>query len=389
MKAASKLALKGGSPIRKTWLPYSHQVIDESDIQAVTRALRGDLITRGPEVEGFEKAIAELVEMPYSVAFSSATAALHAVMSMYKVGPGVKVLTTPNTFAATANAVRYCNGEVVFKDVERETMNLDPKTLGDLSNIKVLTAVDFAGNPCRYSEFRELQKRHQFKLVDDASHSLGSSVQEKLLGAEADCTIFSFHPVKGITTGEGGMALVRDKEEANYLREFRSHGIRRNGVPGYYEQHFLGFNYNITDLQCALGLSQLKKLPRFIKRRQELAEMYRERLKAFSLFELPDETPSARSAWHLYPLRVRFKDLKISREDFLRALHAENIGANVHYIPVYWHPYYQELGYKKGLCPVAEDSYLNEVSIPLSSGMTDQDLEDVCMALEKLIASCS
>lgn len=387
MLATQKLARDGGKPIRSTLLPYSRQVVDEDDINLVAQALRGDLITRGPFVERFERTVAGFVGMPYAVAFTSATAALHAVMAMLGVKKGTKVITSPITFAATANAVRYCDGEVVFVDVEASTMNLDPQALAktSLSDVACVAAVDFAGNPCRYDELKALQKKNPFVLLDDASHSLGGSLGDKLIGSQADLSVFSFHPVKSMTTGEGGMVVCRDKEQATFLQRFRSHGIVRGNVPGYYEQEFLGFNYNITDIQCALGLSQLKRLPKFIARRNEIAEAYQSRLKNFADLILPAVTSGARSAWHLYPLRVRFENLKVSREDFLRALHAENIGANVHYIPVYFHPYYRDLGYKKGLCPVAEKAYSQEVSIPVFPTMTDEDVDDVCRALEKLL----
>lgn len=383
MKALQQLAQSGGKPIRQTLLPYSRQLVDESDIKAVEEALRADIITRGPYVDKFEKTVAELVGMPFAVSFTSATAALHAVMSCYKIAPDKKVLTTPITFAATANSVRYCGGQVVFSDVERSTMNLDPNLISD-GSVDMVVAVDFAGNPCRYNELRKKQKEAGFILVDDASHSIGAMYDGALVGSHADMTVFSFHPVKAMTTGEGGMVVTKDKEAADYLRQFRSHGIVRGEVPGYYEQRFLGYNYNMTDIQAALGLSQLKRLPSFIARRNELASTYLDRLKHFPL-ELPAVTPGARSGWHLFPVRLLLDKLTVSREDFLRALHAENIGANVHYIPVHFHPYYQGLGYKPGLCPVAESSYAAEVSIPLYQGMTDQDQTDVVLALEKLL----
>lgn len=382
---STRLAKDGGHPIRKTYLPYSRQWVDEADIKLVTEALRGDIITRGPFVEKFEAAIAEWTGMPHAIAFSSATAALHATMAMFQVGPGKKVVTTPITFAATANAVRYCQGEVVFKDVEFSTMNLDAKTLGDLSGASVVTAVDFAGNPCDYDQLKGLKRKFGFALVDDASHSLGARYQGRNIGAEADVSIFSFHPVKSITTGEGGVAVVRDSEHAKFLRQFRGHGIVRDGRPGYYEQTFLGYNYCITDLQCALGLSQLKKLSSFVKRRQQIADKYLQAFKKMPDLILPSLTPQAESSWHLFPLRIKFENLSVHRDEFLRALIAENIGANVHYIPVHFHPYYRDLGYQKGICPIAEDAYAREISIPLFQGMSDEDADDVILAIEKLL----
>jgi len=388
MMNSVKLAVNGGKPIRKTMLPYSRQVVGEDDIRLVSEALRGDLITRGPFVERFEKEVAAFVEMPFGVAFSSATAALHAVMAMYKVTSKTKVITSPITFAATANAVRYCDGEVEFRDIDMATMNLRPNA-ETFKGAKIVVGVDFAGNPCRYDELREIQKSQGWALVDDASHSLGGDYKKRKIGSQADVSIFSFHPVKSMTTGEGGLVVVKDLAQAEFLQQFRSHGITRNGCKlGYYEQEFLGFNYNITDLQCALGISQLKKLPKFVERRNQIAEMYQERLSKIPHFILPAVTEGCRSAWHLYPLRIRFENLKISRDEFLKALHGENIGANVHYIPVYFHPYYKNLGYSRGLCPEAEKAYSQEVSIPNFASMTDEDVNDVCLALDKLIAAC-
>jgi perosamine synthetase len=385
MSSTVKLAKEGGQPIRKTWLPYSRQIVDQDDIDQVSKALRGEIITRGPYVEAFERAVADFVEMPFGVAFSSATAALHAVMAMFQISSGKKVVTSPNTFAATANAVRYCGGEVIFKDVEAGTMNLNPDSLGDLSGVSVVTAVDFAGNPCRYDSLQKFKTQFGFKLVDDASHSLGGSFRGKPIGSQADVSVFSFHPVKSMTTGEGGMVVVRDAKEAEFLRQFRSHGLKRFETPGYYEQEFLGYNYNMTDINCALGLSQLKKLPGFVKRRNELASYYSEHLSKLPLLTVPEVTEGSTSSWHLYALRVGFEGLNVSREDFLRALHAENIGANVHYIPVYFHPYYRNLGYPRGLCPVAEKAYFQEISIPLFPTMTESDARDVVLALTKLL----
>lgn len=384
---ASKLVLNGGEPIRKTMLPYGHQLIEDDDIQAVISALKQDMITRGPSVEGFERAVAEFVKMPYAVAFSSATAALHAVYALLGVKEGVRVVTTPNTFAATSNAVLYCGGTVEFQDVCPKTLNLDADGLKNLNGVRVVTAVDFSGNPCDYEALSALKKKYGFKLVDDASHSLGGTLHKKPVGGLADISIFSFHPVKTMTTGEGGMVVVRDVAEAEFLRQFRGHGIVRTNIPGFYRQESLGFNYNITDIQCALGTSQLKKLPKWVSRRNEIAEKYHAFFRNFEALQIPQVTSGAVSAWHLYPLRLRLDKLSCNREGFLRALHAENIGANVHYIPVHWHPYYQSLGFQRGLCPIAEAEYLREVSLPLFPGMTERDIVDVCQAVEKIVTA--
>lgn len=384
--ALLKPALQGGKPVRSTWLPYSCQTITEEDIAAVSKVMRDPIITRGPAVDAFERALAEGVGMPHAIAFSSATAALHATMAMYGVGPRKKLLTTPITFAATSNAALYCNGKIQFEDIDEDTMNLDPADLPISSDVAVVTAVDFAGNPCDYNAFKALQKKTSFKLVADAAHSFGGFYRGAPVGSLADATVFSFHPVKSMTTAEGGAVLVRDPEEAKYLRRFKDHGIERTSTPGFYRQVELGFNYHMTDLHAALGLSQLQRLPAMIARRTAIAEAYQDFFEGESALILPALTSESRSAWHLYPLRLRLGQLTISREDFLRALHAENIGANVHYIPVYWHPYYEKLGYKRGLCPKAEAAYEAEISLPIFPQMKSEDIRDVCTAVEKLLS---
>ncbi len=384
-RSANNLAINGGKPVRSQWLAYNRQSVDKADRLAVDRALKGEMITRGPCVTAFEHAIAEHAEMPYAVAFSSATAGLHAVMSMIGVKADSKVITSPNTFAATANSVLYCGGKVLFQDIEAKTMNLDPNNLTGLDEALAVVPVDFAGNPVDYSTFQALQKKHKFRLIVDAAHSLGATYNKRPVGSFGDIVVFSFHPVKSITTGEGGVVVLKDAHEAEYLRTFKSHGICRTNTPGYYRQEFLGFNYHITDLQCALGLSQLKKLKKFTKRRREIVEAYDEFFAQYSGLQLPTQTPGAQSSWHLYPLRLPLKNLSVDRDRFLVALQAENIGANVHYIPVYWHPYYEGLGFKRGLCPVAEREYLREISLPVFPDMKSKDIKDVCQGVAKVL----
>lgn len=381
----TKLAVDGGKPIRSQWLPYGRQNIEEEDIRAVEAALRKDIITRGPSVSAFESAVADFVKMPYAVAFSSATAGLHAVMAMYKKTDDFLMVTSPITFCATANAARYVDGKIHFHDVEEATMNLDAKSLQIPQGTNVVTAVDFAGNPCDYVALRKIQSKGNFKIVSDAAHSLGASFHGEPAGAQADASVFSFHPVKSITTAEGGMVVVRDKAEYDFLRMFRDHGIRRTDTPGFYAQEILGYNFHITDLQCALGLSQLKRLPRFVKRRREVAQFYIDHWKDHPLIQLPQVTTGAESSWHLFPIRINFSALKVDRSQFLKALHAENIGANVHYIPVYFHPYYERLGFQKGICPNAERVYAEEISLPIFPSLTENDMKDVCRAVDKLL----
>jgi len=386
----TKLAIDGGKPVRATWLPYGKQSIDDNDIGAVIKVLKSDFLTTGPAVDAFEEAVAEFSEMPYAVSFSSATAALHAVMALIKVEKGKRVVTTPNTFAATSNAVLYNQGTVEFQDVEPHTLNLDADRLRNLNDVTAVIPVDFGGNPCDYEKFLALKKQYGFRLINDASHSLGATYRGKPVGTWADLSIFSFHPVKSMTTGEGGLVVTKNEDEAKWLKAFRAHGISRTDIPGFYRQDFLGFNYRMTDIQAALGTSQLKKLPVFIQRRREIVDQYRRFFSQLADYvEGPVETKGAESAWHLFPLRLKLDKLKVDRDQFLRALHAENIGANVHYIPVHWHPYYTKLGFKRGICPIYEAEYLREVSLPLYPGMVEQDVQDVCDAIEKLVATYS
>lgn len=338
----TNLAIDGGTPVRGSWLPYGRQSLNETDKRAVVEVLNSSFITRGPKVAEFEKRIAEFCQMPFAVAFSSATAGLHAAMALFGIGPGKTVGVAPITFAATANAVLYCGGQVEFVDVEEDTFNLDPKKFADHSKLDALACVDFAGNPCRYSEIRS-----QIPIVADAAHSLGGFYQNKPVGSLTECSVLSFHPVKSMTTGEGGAVLVRDEEQARFLRQFRNHGIEKEERPGYLPQKSLGYNYHMTDIQAALGVSQLARLEEFISKRRAIAEFYFSVFKDQDLFVLPKETPEAQSSWHLFPIRLNLQRLKVDRDQVLKALRAENIGVQVHYMPVYWHPYYQSLGFQK------------------------------------------
>lgn len=362
---------------------YAHQ-IDEADIKAVNEALRGNSLTRGPWVERFEAALAEKCQMPHAVAFSSATAALHALMEML-LKPGDKVATSPYTFAATANSVLYAGGRVGFVDIDPRSLNIDPTQLVDIEDFKAVIAVDFAGLPCDYYSLKAAKEHYGFKLIQDAAHSLGSLYGGKPVGAFADYAILSFHPVKSITTGEGGAVLLRDESEAKWLRQFRSHGISRDGCkPGFYRQEFLGYNYNITDIQCALGLSQLEKLDRFVARRTALAELYSELLpkELGGVPSLINDSSIGKSSWHLYPFLL---NERFNRDEILVRLHERGVAANVHYIPVYLHPYYQELGYPAGLCPEAEKAYAREISLPLHVNMNERDVKQVVRTLEEVV----
>lgn len=387
------LAVEGGSPVRNTLLPYGHQYIDEDDIKAVIEVLRSDWLTTGPKVAEFEKRFAETVGAKYAVAVNSGTAALHAAAFAAGITSGDEVITTPMTFAASANCVLYCGGRPVFADVEADTLLLDPSCVESKVSpkTKAIIAVDYAGQPCDYDALKKLSDNHGFVLIADACHALGAVYKDRKVGTLADMTVFSFHPVKHITTGEGGMVVTDYPDFAVKLRAFRNHGIttdhREREAEGswFYEMAELGYNYRLPDINCALGLSQLKKLDKFVARRRQIAALYDS---AFA--DMPALSPLAqrddrKSSYHLYVARLNLSKLNVSRLQVFGALQAENIGVNVHYIPLYWHPYYNKLGYGKGLCPVAEKAYEEIVTLPLFPAMSDRDAEDVIKAVKKVL----
>lgn len=391
-----KLARYGGEPVRSTRLGYGRQYIDEQDVQAVEEVLRSDFLTCGPMVEKLERKLCALTGAGYCTAVSNGTAALHTACLAAGIGPGDEAITTPITFAATANAVLYCGGRPVFADIDPETYQLDPRSVEEhiTEKTKAVIAVDFTGAPCDYGALRAICRKHHLLLIEDAAHSIGTRYQGAPVGSIADLTTFSFHPVKTVTGGEGGAVLSQDPELARRVLMFARHGITRD--PGllqeqensswYYEQQALGFNYRLTDIQCALVLSQLDKLDRFAARRRELVNRYDR-----ALGELPEvcvqrEYAGADAVRHLYILRLDFGRLNCDRQEFYDGMQAENIGVNVHYIPVYWFPYYRSLGYRRGLCPKAEAYYESSMTLPLYYSMTDQDQEDVLCAVKKLLS---
>jgi UDP-4-amino-4,6-dideoxy-N-acetyl-beta-L-altrosamine transaminase len=374
-------------------LPYGRQSIDEKDVQSVVAALRSDWLTTGPAVAEFEAAFAKAVGARHAVAVSSGTAALHAAAFAAGIGPGDEAITTPLTFAATANCVRYQNGTVVFADVRQDTLNLDPAKAEALitPRTKVLITVDYTGQPSDLDEFNAMASRHRLTVIEDASHALGATYRGRRVGTLADLTTFSLHPVKHITTGEGGMVTTDDPEMAARLRQFRTHGIttefreREREGSWFYEMTDLGFNYRLTDLQSALGLSQLRKLPDWIARRHQIASRYAAAFSGLPEVETPTVLQDCEPAWHLYVIRFNLNRLRVGRAELFKAIRAENIGINVHYIPVPWHPYYQALGFKKGEWPVAENAYERMVSLPIFPAMTDADVEDVVAAVTKVV----
>lgn len=388
------LAINGGKPVREALLPYGHQSVDEDDIQAVVEALRSDWITTGPKVAEFEGAFADRVRSKYAVSFSSGTAALHGAAFAAGLKPGDDAITTPMTFCATANCVLYCGANPVFADISSDTMNIDPEEIARCitSKTKAIIPVDYSGHPADLDEIMELAEEKKLLVIEDACHALGAEYRGRPVGSINHMTVFSFHPVKHITTGEGGMVTTNDPELARRLRRFRNHGIdsdarqRQSKGQWYYEMIDLGYNYRLTDVGCALGLSQLKKLDKNISRRREIASTYRAEFEDIPGIVPPTERPYVASAWHLYPIRLDFKALDRNRTEIFAALRAENIGVNVHYIPVHLHPYYRrKFGYQGGEYPVAEAAYESLLSLPIFHGMTDEDVEDVIEAMSKVV----
>ncbi|TCS83311.1 UDP-4-amino-4,6-dideoxy-N-acetyl-beta-L-altrosamine transaminase [Tepidibacillus fermentans] len=388
------LAIHGGIPVRKEYLPYGQQWIDEEDIKQVVQVLKGNYLTTGPYITEFEKKIAEYVGANYAVAFSNGTAALHGAAFAAGIQHGDEVITTPMTFAASANCVLYQGGTPVFADIDPQTYNIDPEKIEELINekTKAIIPVDFTGQPVELDRILELAKKHNLIVIEDAAHALGATYNDRKIGSISDMTMFSFHPVKHITTGEGGIITTNNKEYYEKLLQFRTHGITRdrdklieNHGPWYYEMQFLGYNYRMTDIQAALGISQLKKIDQFVETRKNYAEIYNNAFKDMEEVTIPYQMKEGSSSWHLYILRLNFNQLTASRKEIFEALLKENIGVNVHYLPVYWHPYYQELGYKKGLCPNAEKLYEEIITLPLFPKMSVLDVQDVIKAVKKVI----
>src|SRR5213594_1374619 len=385
-----KLALFGGPPVRATApLPYAHQTIEADDLAAVQAALGGDWLTQGPVVARFEQVLAARAGVAHAVAFSSGTAALHAACWAAGLGPGDEAITTPLTFAATASAVLYQGAQPVFADVDRASLNVDPDAVkrAATARTRALLPVDFAGLPCDYARLVPLAREHGWIVIADAAHSFGGAAGGRPVGALADMTTLSFHPVKLITTGEGGAVLTDRDDLAERLRTMRHHGIRYpdSARPWRYEIDVPGNNYRLTDFQAALGLSQLAKLERFWERRDQVARRYRERLAASSFVELPALPTDRRHGWHLFLVLLRLDRLSVDRDTILQALRAENIGAPLHYALVYRHPLYRErFKYGPGLCHVAESIEQRLVTLPLFAAMTEQDQDDVLRALDKV-----
>lgn len=373
------------------YIPYGRQSIDNEDIQAVVETLQSDYLTTGPKIEEFERCVAEYVGANYAVAVSNGTAALHAACYAAGIKEGDEVITSPITFAASSNCVLYCGATPVFADIDPITCNLDPEDiLRKITNrTKAIIAVHYSGQPCDMDAIHKIAEEYNLTVIEDAAHALAAEYKGKKVGSISDMTTFSFHPVKHITTAEGGMITTNDKSLYEKLLLFRSHGITRNHDlmttnegAWYYEQLELGYNYRITDVQCALGISQMKRLDQFVNRRRDIARKYEEAFKNIAGIGIPSCNEDSVSSWHLYVIQVE-GDRRKELFDFLRS---QGIGVNVHYIPVYKFPYYQRIGYDTVVCKHAEMFYERCISLPIYPELTEEQQDYV---IDKVCSFCS
>lgn len=391
-----KLAINGGYPVRSSKIYYGKQWVGEDDIEAVNATLRSDFITCGPKVQEMEQALCAYTGAKYAVAVSNGTAALHCACIAAGIGPGDEVITTPITFAASANCALYCGATPVFADINPETYNIDPASIREriTDKTKAVVAVDFTGQVVEVEEIRKICDEYNLIFIEDAAHSIGSKYNGSQVGSLADLTTLSFHPVKTVTGGEGGAILTDNEEFYHKLMLSRTHGITHDEAEmsetpegiWCYEQVMLGYNYRITDFQAALITSQMNKLDQFVSRRKEIVAKYNAAFAEVPEIIVQKEIPQADTCRHLYIIQLNLDKLNCTRREFFDAMSAENVQPQVHYIPVYWFPHYQKLGFEKGLCPKAEHIYSRIMSIPLYPRMTDQDVADVIHAVKKVVA---
>lgn len=389
-----KPAIEGGVPARDTKIYYGHQYIDEADVEAVVDVLRHHDLTCGPKIKELEDKLCAVTGAKYAVACSSGTAALHIACLAAGVGEGDEVITTPITFAASANCALYCGARPVFADIDPETYNIDPGRVKEAvtEKTKAVVAVDYTGQSAALDPLLEICKEHGLILIEDGAHVIGTKYKGRANGSVSDMTTFSFHPVKTVTGGEGGAVLTNDVTLYRRLLLYRAHGITRDESlmehepdgPWYYEQVALGYNYRITDIQAALIISQLDKLPMFRERRKAITARYNEAFGKIPSLYVQKEIPESDTTRHLYILRIIPEKLTIDRKRFFEALAAENVCCNVHYIPTYYFPYYEKLGYRRGICPNAEKLYEEIISLPIYYAMSDEDVESVIEAVTKI-----
>ena len=389
-----KPAICGGTPVRDTTIFYGHQYIDDDDIKAVVDVMKSDYLTCGPKIAELEQKLCRVTGAKYAVVCSNGTAALHIAALAAGVQPGDEVITTPITFAASANCALYCGAKPVFADINEETYNIDPACVEALTTkkTKAVVAVDYTGQSVELDRLLAHCHKNNIVLIEDGAHVIGTRYNGRYNGSIADMTTLSFHPVKTVTCGEGGAVLTNSETFYKKLLLYRSHGITRDETQmehepdgsWYYEQIALGYNYRMTDMQAALLISQLDKLPAFSKRRKEIVKAYNEAFSKLPQLVVQKEIPESDTTRHLYILRLNPDRLTIGRKEFFDALAAENVCCNVHYIPTYYFPYYEKLGYHRGLCPKAEKLYEEIISLPLYYAMSDQDVQDVIEAITKI-----
>lgn len=390
-----QLAIFGGTPVRENRIFYGRQCIEQDDIDAVVETLKGSLITCGPKVEELEDKLCQITGAKYAVVVANGTAALHLAALAAGFGEGDEVIVSSITFAASANCVLYCGAKPVFADIRPDTYNIDPESVRKLitPRTKGIVAVDFTGQAVEHDALCEICREHGLVMIEDAAHAIGTRYKGRPVGSIADMSCFSFHPVKTVTGGEGGAITTNNEALYRRLLRVRAHGITRNqeemvhptDAIWYNEQVELGYNYRMTDFQAALLLSQLHKLPKFSARRKEIVERYDREFSQMPEIVVQREIPESDTTRHLYILRLNLERLKCDRRQFFDALYAENTCPQVHYLPVYWHSYYEKLGYEKGLCPNAEKYYEEVMSIPLYYELTDDDVEDVIRAVKKVV----
>ena len=390
-----KLAIDGGTPVREQLLPYGRQTITDADIAAVNQVLKSDFLTTGPAVNQFEDDLSAVTGAPHVAVVSSGTAALHTMYSSAGIGHGDEVIVPAITFAATANAAAYLGAKPVFADVEPDTLLIDPASVEKLISpkTKAIVGIDFAGQIADYDSLRKIANNKSIKILADAAHSLGATRNESPVGQHADAATFSFHPVKHVAAGEGGAIASNDSELIERCKIFRNHGIdadhatRASKGTWFYEMKELGFNYRLSDIHASLGSSQLSQLESNVKRRNEVAKIYDAAFRHNGVVTPLSTAQGSTNAYHIYVVLLELDNLKVGRSEVFTALRAENIGVNVHYIPVPWHPYYQNQGYQSGQWPVAENAYERMITLPIWPGMTDEDASDVIAAIDKIVSA--
>ncbi len=390
-----KPAIEGGKPVRDNFLPYGKQWLDEKEINEVIDTIKSNWITTGPKMRFFEDKFKEYIGSKYAVAVNSGTAALHISTSSIEINSGDEVITTPLTFVASANCVVYRGGTPIFADIKKDTYNINPDEIRKriTSKTKAIIPVHFTGQPCDMDEICEIAEEHNLFIIEDAAHAIDAEYKGKKIGNISDLTVFSFHPVKNMTTAEGGMVTTNNDKLYEKLLMFRTHGISKDAAKRfakeggyYYDMQYLGFRYNLSELHASLGIHQLNKIEMFQKRRREIVNIYNRELADFDEITLPYVKSDIKHSWHLYILQLNLEKLKVDRDYIFRALREENIGVNVHYIPVHYHSYYQNrFGLKKGFLPKVEWLFPRLLTIPLFHKMNDDDVYDVINSLDKVL----